>query len=106
MTTRSPQVTVCLPVYNGQNYVGDAIRSVLGQTFEDFELVISDNASTDGTAEICRRAAARDPRVRYFRADTNRGLAWNHNHAFALAGGRYVMWMGHDDVLAAEYLSR
>jgi glycosyltransferase involved in cell wall biosynthesis len=75
MTARNPSVSVCLPVFNGETYVADAIQSVLSQTFGDLELIISDNSSTDGTGALCREAAMRDPRVRYFRNDTNRGLA-------------------------------
>lgn len=106
MRTGSPRVSVCLPVYNGERHVRETIRSVLAQTFEDFELIISDNASTDGTQEICLEAAALDPRVRYFRADTNRGLARNFNRAFELASGRYLVWIGHDDLMAPDYISR
>jgi len=101
-----PSVSVCLPVYNGETYIREAIRSILDQTFDDFELIISDNASTDRTEEICREMAARDRRARYVRSDANRGLTWNHNRAFELAVGRFVMWIGHDDVLGSEYLSR
>ena len=62
MSDYRPSVSICLPVYNGEKYVREAITSILEQTFEDFELIISDNASTDGTGEICRDAATRDPR--------------------------------------------
>lgn len=99
-----PHVSVCLPVYNGQQYVQEAITSVLHQTWSDLELVISDNASVDGTGEQCRKFAASEPRVHYHPASSNRGLAWNFNRAFQLARGRYVMWMGHDDVLDPDYL--
>src|SRR4051794_17704887 len=95
MTPSYPEVSICLPVYNGENYVGEAIRSILGQSFENLELIISDNASTDETARICQAFAAQDSRVRYVRSPVNRGLAWNHNRAFALARGRYAMWIGH-----------
>lgn len=104
MSQTWPSVTVCLPVYNGETFIRQAIKSVLEQTFADLELVISDNASTDNTGEICRAAAGDDLRVRYSRAEVNRGLAWNHNRAFQLANGRYVMWMGHDDLLDKEYI--
>jgi glycosyltransferase involved in cell wall biosynthesis len=106
MSVERPTVSVCLPVYNGERYVRDAINSVLGQTFTDFELVVSDNGSTDKTEEICRSFAAADPRVRYHRANVNRGLAWNFNTAFALATGRYLTWLAHDDVMAREYVER
>jgi glycosyltransferase involved in cell wall biosynthesis len=106
MSNPGPRVSVCLPVYNGEAYLPEALRSVLGQTLGDFELVISDNASTDGTGDICRRAAAEDRRVRYSRAAVNGGLAWNLNRTFALARGRYVTWIGHDDVMKPEYLAR
>ena len=67
MEQRSPCVTVALPVYNGERYLAGALEAILGQTFKDFELIISDNASTDGTEAICRSFAERDPRVRYAR---------------------------------------
>jgi glycosyltransferase involved in cell wall biosynthesis len=106
MIVPPPCVSICLPVYNGEKYVREAIRSILNQSFEDFELIISDNASTDGTGDICCEAASQDSRVRYFRSDLNRGLAWNHNRTFDLARGSYVMWIGHDDILAKDYIRR
>jgi glycosyltransferase involved in cell wall biosynthesis len=81
MKERSPCVTVAPPVYNGERYVAGAIEGLLGQTFTDLELVISDHASTDGTEAICRSFAERDPRVRYLRHPGNRGLVWNHRLA-------------------------
>ena len=60
-------VTIGMPVFNGANYVGEAVESILAQTFGDLELVISDNASTDATEQICRDMAARDRRIRYLR---------------------------------------
>jgi glycosyltransferase involved in cell wall biosynthesis len=68
MSDCRPLVSICLPVYNGEKYVREAITSILEQTFKDFELIISDNASTDRTHEIGRDASERDRRVRYFRA--------------------------------------
>jgi glycosyltransferase involved in cell wall biosynthesis len=106
MPLDSPLVSICLPVHNGETYAPEAIRSILNQTFEDFELIISDNASTDRTGDICRDAAARDSRVRYYRADANRGLAWNHNRAFQVARGSYLAWIGHDDVMGSEYIGQ
>ncbi len=106
MSNENPLVSICLPVYNGEDYLRQAIQSVLQQTFEDFELLLLDNASTDGTSEICSEAVAQDRRVRYFRSQVNRGLVWNHNRAVKLAKGRYFMWMGHDDALGEDYVKR
>lgn len=100
------RVSIGLPVYNGENYLPENLESLLAQTFTDFEVIISDNASTDSTREICRTYVARDRRVRYFRNEENRGIAWNHNNVFTLARGEYFLWIGHDDVLAPQYLER
>lgn len=101
-----PHVSVGLPVYNGEQYVRQAIESVLSQTFQDFELIISDNASTDATERICREYAARDPRVRYYRTDRNRGAAWNHNRVVELARGEYFKWQCHDDYCDTTFLEK
>jgi cellulose synthase/poly-beta-1,6-N-acetylglucosamine synthase-like glycosyltransferase len=82
-----PHVSVGLPVFNGERYLRQAIESIQSQT--DLELIISDNASTDATEGICREYATRDPRVRYYRSDQNRGAAWNHNRVVELARGEY-----------------
>ena len=95
-----PRVSVGIPVFNGERFLAETIESILAQTFKDFEIVISDNASTDRTEEICRSYAARDPRIRYNRNDTNRGAAWNHNRVFELARGEYFKWQSHDDFCA------
>jgi glycosyltransferase involved in cell wall biosynthesis len=104
--TLAPSVSIGLPVYNGANYVAESIQSLLSQTHEDFELVISDNASTDETRNICEQFAAADSRIRYHRSPSNRGAAWNHNEVFRLSRGRYFRWSSHDDVYAPEYVQR
>ena len=105
-TAGTPRVSIGLPVYNGERFVGEAIESVLAQTFADFELVISDNASTDGTEAICRGFAARDRRVRYVRAAQNQGAAWNFNRTFELSTGELFKWLAHDDVIGPRYLEQ
>ena len=102
----TPRVSIGMPVYNGERYVAEAIDSVLKQTFTDLELIISDNCSTDRTAEICAAYAAKDSRVRYYRNELNRGVAWNYNRTFELALGEYFKWAAHDDALAPAYLER
>ena len=102
---RPPKVSIGLPVYNGEPFIEEAIDSILDQTFVDFELVVSDNASTDRTPEICRRYARRDARVRYCANATNLGAAANYNRVFQLAQGDYFRWAAHDDKLAPDYLA-
>ncbi len=100
------RVSIGLPVYNGENYLAEAIDSVLVQTFADFELIICDNGSTDRTEEICRGYAAADPRVRYHRNPQNLGASANFGRTFELATGEYFRWLAHDDLMAPECLER
>jgi glycosyltransferase involved in cell wall biosynthesis len=99
-------VSIGLPVYNGETFLGPALASLLAQTFTDFELVISDNASTDTTEAICRAHAARDPRVRYHRNPENVGAMRNFNRVFEISRGEYFKWAAHDDVHDPDYLAR
>jgi len=104
--SRPPRVTIGLPVHNGERYVAEALDALLAQTFRDFELIISDNASTDRTPEICRACAARDPRIRYERLEANIGGFRNHNRLVASARGEYFTWAAHDDLWNPEHLIR
>lgn len=99
-----PRVSIGVPVFNGEAFIETALRSLLTQTYTDIEVVISDNASTDRTEEICRRIAAEDSRVRYSRASANRGLVWNHRRALAMARGEFFMFAPHDDWFAPSYV--
>ena len=101
-----PRASVGLPVYNGQRYLREAIDCVLGQTYTDLELIISDNASTDSTEEICREYVAKDPRVRYYRNIKNRGAARNFNRVFELSSGEYFKWLAVDDLIAPDNVAR
>jgi glycosyltransferase involved in cell wall biosynthesis len=106
MSDGKSRVSIGLPVFNGEKYLAEALDSILAQTFADFELIISDNASTDRTPEICRAYTARDSRVRYFRNETNLGAARNFDRVFELSSGEYFKWAAHDDVCAPEFLER
>jgi glycosyltransferase involved in cell wall biosynthesis len=94
----APRVSIGLPVYNGERYLRESLDALLAQTFTDFELIISDNASTDSTATICEEYAARDDRIRYVRQPANIGAAANHNVVVSLARGSYFKWASHDDL--------
>lgn len=104
--TPAPVVSIGVPVFNGERYLAHTLEVLLAQTFRDFEIIISDNASTDATPRICRDAMAKDPRVRYFRQESNVGAAMNYNRAFALARGRYFRWNAADDFVAPDALAK
>src|SRR5215831_17134423 len=105
-TAGVPVATIGIPVYNGEAYLEEAIRSALAQTADDLEVVISDNASTDRTAEICNDYAQQDSRVRYFRNPRNLGAAPNYNIVLANARGRYFKWLAHDDRISPSYVAK
>jgi glycosyltransferase involved in cell wall biosynthesis len=102
----APLVTIGVPAYNAEQFIGAALESLLGQTMRDIEVVVSDNASTDGTEKLCRELAARDSRLRYVRQPVNRGGAANFNAVFELRhpGSRYFKWAAADDVYDPRYL--
>lgn len=102
----APLITVGLPVYQGENYLAQALDSLLAQTCTDFSLIISDNASTDRTAEIARDYAAKDPRIQYVPLSQNLGAAWNFNHVFHLSHSPYFKWAAHDDICQPTFLAR
>lgn len=104
-STKRPKVSIGMPVYNREPYIRAALDGVLNQTYRDFELLISDNASTDKTQEICLEYAARDPRIRYVRNATNLGMAGNYNAVFRRAVGEYFRWVAGDDLSDPESLA-
>jgi glycosyltransferase involved in cell wall biosynthesis len=101
-----PKVTIGIPVYNGERYLGETLDAVLGQEYEDFEVVISDNHSTDGTYALCKSRAEQDPRIRLFRNDANYGAIHNYNRVFREARGEYFKWAASDDLCRPSYLSK
>ena len=105
MDTR-PRVSIGLPVYNGEKYLAETLDSLLAQTFDDFELIIVDNASTDGTSDVCRAYAANDRRIRYERNPSNIGVYRNCNKAFRLSSGEYYKLACADDICHPKLLAR
>jgi glycosyltransferase involved in cell wall biosynthesis len=104
--TSVPRLSIGLAVYNGEDFLAESLDSLLGQTYEDFELIISDNASTDGTADICRGYAKQDSRIRYVRQPHNLGCAPNHNVLVQYARGELFKWVSHDDLYGRELIER
>lgn len=106
MSEHTPEVSIGMPVYNGERYLNEALDSLLGQTFSEFELIISDNASTDATEELCRKYAGEDNRIRYFRNQSNLGLAENYCRVFELAQGRFFKWASTDDICQPQMIEK
>jgi glycosyltransferase involved in cell wall biosynthesis len=100
------RVSIGMPLFNAERYLEATLESILSQTFTDFELIISDNASTDGTEDICRRHAASDARISYSRNQRNMGASYNYNRTFELSSGEYFRHNAYDDTLAPTYLAR
>ena len=106
LSSNKPRVSIGMPVFNGEKYLKEALDSILAQTYRDFELIISDNASTDHTQQICLEYATKDSRIRYYRNEKNLGAPKNYNRVFELSSGEYFRWAAYDDVLAPEYLQK
>lgn len=106
MTEPAPRLTIGLPTYNGAGYLAQALDALLAQTYTDYELIISDNASTDATPEIARAYVKQDARVRYVRHPVNRGSAFNHNFVIHEARGEFFKWASDDDLYHPTLLAR
>ncbi|MEW6096632.1 MAG: glycosyltransferase [bacterium] len=102
MLAKNPKVSVCIPNYNYGHFIGDAIRSVLAQTYKDFELIIVDNCSADNSEEVIK--SFRDPRIRFYKNEKNIGMTANWNKCLSLARGEYISILHADDVYLPNFL--
>ena len=104
--TNQPKISVGMPVYNEEALIRKKLDSLLAQTFTDFELIISDNASTDSTSEICEEYSKKDTRIRYIRQKKNMGALWNFNFVLQEAKYDYFVWAAADDIILPEFLEK
>jgi glycosyltransferase involved in cell wall biosynthesis len=102
----SPRVSIGVPVYNGQKYIGATLDSLIAQTYSDIEIIVTDNCSTDATPQIVQSYVERDPRVIYLRNVTNIGPALNYNVSLAEARGEYFKWCAADDVCSPDFVEK
>src|SRR2546427_6401542 len=102
----APLVSILIPVYNRKQLVGPCIQSALDQTVREFEVVIVDNASTDGTWQVCEAFAAKDKRVRVIRDPLNVGPVRNWQRCMQEAGGLYGKILFSDDLIEPTFLER
>ena len=99
-------VTIGIPVYNGELSMKKCIESVLSQTYENFELIISDNASTDSTPDICKEFLKKDNRITFVRQNENMGQNWNFNFPLEKANGEYFVWLVADAIISPEFIEK
>ena len=99
-------VTIGIPVYNGELLMKKCIESVLSQTYENFELIISDNASTDSTPDICKEFLKKDNRITFVRQNENMGQNWNFNFPLEKANGEYFVWLVADAIISPEFIEK
>lgn len=102
----TPEVSIGMPVYNGERFLHLAVDSLLAQTSPDFELIISDNGSTDATEEICRDYSRRDRRVKYIRQPENMGAGFNWNYVSHVATGKYFKWASSNDRCGDTFIEK
>lgn len=103
---RIPAICIGMPVYNGIGTIGSALDSLLSQTFPDFAIIVSDNASTDGTGDICQEYALRDTRITYVRQPQNVGAEANFKFVFLASNSKYFMWAAADDIRSPDFLEK
>lgn len=105
--SRDPDlISIGMPAYNGEKYIRFALRSILAQTYRNFELIISDDCSSDETAAICKSFAKKDRRIRYIRQKRRLGFLKNFNFVLGQAKGSYFLWAGNDDYWHKDYIRK
>jgi len=106
MSENKPKISIGLPVFNEEELLENRIKSILDQNYKNFEIIISDNASTDQTAEICKKYEKIDPRIKFFRQGKNMGPYWNFNFVLENAQGMYFIWFAVDDNHEKTFLEK
>jgi glycosyltransferase involved in cell wall biosynthesis len=106
MTINKPFVSIGLPVYNGERFLSQALDSLLEQDYDNFEIIISDNASTDATAQISAEYAGKHTKIRYYRHESTIWATGNFNHVFNLSSAEYFLWASHNMYWDRRYLTR
>ena len=101
-----PLVSIGLPVFNGEDFLENALDSILNQTYKNIEVIVCDNASTDRTSSIISAYHKNDDRIKYHRQEINIGAAGNYNRTFELSIGKYFKWAAHDDVMHENYIEQ
>ena len=106
MNASNPKISIGIPVYNGEKFIRKCIESVLQQTYKNFELIISDNASTDSTSKICEEFLRKDNRITFVRQNKNMGQNWNFNFLLEKANEEYFVWVAADTIILPEFIEK
>ena len=106
LNTNKLLVSIGIPVFNGEKSIGKALSSLINQDYENIEIIISDNASTDKTFDICKKFILKDSRIKYSRLPRNIGGVLNFNRTFKLSSGKYFLWAAHDDTRGKSFISK
>jgi len=99
-----PKISVLMPAYNTENYIIEAIESILNQTFKDFEFIIVDDCSTDSTLSILKEYERKDSRIIVLKNSKNLWIAWNRNKLKKIAKWKYIIWQDSDDISIIDRL--
>ena len=99
-------VSIVMPTYNGQKYIREALNSITEQTYKEFELIIVDDCSTDGTPKIVQEYAAKDSRIKVIRNESNQKLPKSLNIGFTKCIGDYFTWTSDDNLYHMDALKR
>ncbi|QDI88771.1 glycosyltransferase family 2 protein [Candidatus Nitrosopumilus sp. SW] len=106
MQSKISKISIGLPVYNGERFLRSKLKSILNQSHRHFELIISDNGSTDNTESICKEFVQKDDRIKYFRHSQNNGITWNFNFVLEKANYEYFMWTAVDDFIFPQFIEK
>jgi len=104
--SKNPEISIGLPIYNGEKFIRKRLENILSQTFNDFELIISDNASTDDSVKICKEFMEKDSRIKLYVQDKNIGQFNNYNFILDHVLGKYFLWIAADDLLSPKFLEK
>lgn len=104
--SKKPKLSIGMPIYNAEGFLRDRIDHILSLEFSDFELIISDNASTDSTLAICKEYSFKDKKIRYIHQEKNMGLSWNFNFVLKEAKGEYFVWAASDDIMLPGFIEK
>ena len=102
----NPSISIGMPLYNGEDFLKERLKSIISQSYSNFILIISDNGSTDKSQEICKEMSKKDKRIIYLRHEENKGPYWNFDYVLKKAKTKYFVWAAVDDIWSQNFLEK